>query len=250
MRVSLALIAALAFAPAGHALADPRIQITPIGDGGYRVTVEGRGVVVDEAQYAVEKKAAGICGRKPFELGGYRLGQSSSLNTATSAQGVLTYIQDFRCVDRQAQAAKVVVAHDDKTVLDLTERFFGARDGGDYKAALAMFDADTRRIADGWADDAARFKQQAGESIDRKIVGITWYDNPASVSRPGVYASVDYVGRYANVPEDCGHLLWRTVDGKSFELVHEEHAFIPTGTVAKLSTAEIDVMRKKIGCAA
>ena len=107
-----------------------------------------------------------------------------------------------------------------------------------------------RRHPAAWSGDAARFNDEAGTSKGRRIVGITWYDNPSAVARPGVYASVDYVGGYSNVPEDCGYLLWRTVDGQKFELVHEEHKFIPAGTVAKLSAEEVAAMKKKIGCAA
>ncbi|HEX5379668.1 MAG TPA: hypothetical protein VFW47_13915, partial [Phenylobacterium sp.] len=165
----------------------------------------------------------------------------------------LVFNQDFHCVARgqtSQSMAKVAAAHDDKAVLAMTDRFFAARDSGDLRTALSLFDADTRRMADGWPADAARFSQEAGENLGRRIVGITWYDNPASIARPGVYASVDYVGAYANVPEDCGYLLWRTVDGQNFELVHEEHSFIPVGTITKLSSSEVMNMKKKIGCAA
>lgn len=249
MRASLLLAAALAAASFGHAAAEPRLEVSPLGQDSYRATVRGKGVVLDEALYSVEKKAALLCGRRKVEFGGYRYGQDSALNSSTSTQGVLTMSQDFRCVETLASNAKVVAPHDDAAVLAATNQFLGARDGGDFKTALSMFDADTRRMAEGWADDAARFNKEAGERGERKIVGITWYDNPANISRPGVYASVDYVGGYANAPEDCGNLVWRTLDGKRFELVHEQHQFIPVATHAKLSLAEVEAMKKKIGCA-
>jgi hypothetical protein len=250
MRARILLCAALALIPLDRAAAGPQVSVTPIGVGAYRAMVRGRGVVLDEAQYAVEKKAALLCNRKKVEIGGYRYGQETALNSATSSQGVLTYTQDFRCVDKLASAAVISAPHNDKAVLAFTDRFLAARDGNDFDTALSMFDADTRRMADGWSGDAARFNDEAGARQARRIVGITWYDNPAAIARPGVYASVDYVGGYSNVPQDCGYLLWRTVDGQKFELVHEEHKFIPAGTIAKLSPAEIDAMKKKIGCAA
>jgi hypothetical protein len=250
MRARILLCAALALIPLDRAAADPRVTVTPIGEGAYRAMVRGKGVVLDEAQYAVEKQAALLCARKKVEAGGYRYGQETALNNATSNQGVLTYTQDFRCVDKLASNAAIKAPHDDKAVLAFTDRFLAARDGNDFDGALAMFDADTRRMADGWSADAARFNEEAGTSHGRRIVGITWYDNPAAVARPGVYASVDYVGGYSNVPQDCGYLLWRTTDGQKFELVHEEHKFIPAGTIAKLSPAEVEAMKKKIGCAA
>lgn len=251
MRTRILLFAALALVPLDRAVADPRLKITPLETGSFRATVSGRGLVVDEAQYAIEKKAALLCNRKAVAFGGYRFGQDTALNTATSAAGVLTYSQDFHCVDpTQVPTAKVTAAHDDQAVLALTNRFFSARDGGDFKTALSLFDSDTRRMAEGWPDDAARFNREAGENLGRKIVGITWYDNPPTISRPGVYASVAYEGGYANVPEDCGYLLWRTADGRKFELVHEEHNFIPVGTVSKLNDEALAKMKKKIGCAA
>jgi len=250
MRASLLILAVLALAPIDRAMADPRLKVTPTGPGEYRATVQGRGVVIDEAQYAVEKQAKLLCGRKPVEIGGYRYGQDNALNTGTSSQGVLTFSQDFRCVDKVASVEKVTAPHDDKAVLAFTDRFLAARDTGDFSTALSLFDSSTRRMAEGWAADAERFNKEAGERFDRKIVGITWYDNPPQLDRPGVYASVDYVGGYTNVPEDCGYLVWRTVDGQKFELVHEEHKFIPVGTISKLSAAEVDAMKKKIGCAA
>lgn len=250
MRARILLFAALALIPLDRAAADPLLKITPLEPGVYRASISGRGVMVDEAQYAIEKKAGLICNRKSVEFGGYRYGQATALNTTTSSQGVLTYSQDFRCVDAKPSTAKVTAPHDDQAVLALTDRFFSARDGGDFKTALSLFDNDTRRMAEGWPDDAARFNKEAGENLGRKIVGITWYDNPATIDRPGVYASVTYVGGYANVPEDCGYLLWRTQDGQKFELVHEEHNFIPVGTVSKLNDEELTKMKKKIGCAA
>jgi hypothetical protein len=250
MRARILLCAALALIPLDRATADPTVSVTPIGQGAYRAMVRGRGVVLDEAQYAVEKKAALLCNRKKVEAGGYRYGQETALNSATSSQGVLTYTQDFRCVDKLASNRVITAPHDDKAVLAFTDRFLAARDSNDFDTALAMFDADTRRMADGWSGDAARFNDEAGARQARRIVGITWYDNPAAIARPGVYASVDYVGGYSNVPQDCGYLLWRTVDGQKFELVHEEHKFIPASTIDRLSPAEIDAMKKKIGCAA
>jgi len=249
MRARILLCAALALIPLERAVADPRVAITPIGQDSYRAMIQGR-VVLDEAQYAVEKKATLLCGRKKVQIGGYRYGQQTALNTATSTQGSLAYSQDFSCVDKLASNTPITAPHDDKAVLAMTDKFLAARDGNDFDAALAMFDADTRRMADGWSGDAARFNDEAGTNHGRRIVGITWYDNPAAVARPGVYASVDYVGGYSNVPQDCGYLLWRTTDGQTFELVHEEHKFIPAGTIAKLTPAEVEVMKKKIGCAA
>lgn len=251
MRTRLLLLAVLALAPLDRALADPRLKITPLGPDSYRANVQGRGVVLDEALYAVEKKATLLCNRKKVEFGGYRYGQDSALNTSTSSQGVLVFNQDFHCVGPEAAAstAKVTAPHDDKAVLAMTDRFFTARDGGDFKTALSLFDFDTRRMAEGWPSDAERFNREAGASLGRRVAGIIWYDNPPSISRPGVYAQVDYVGGYANVPEDCGYLLWRTLDGRAFELVHEEHNFIPAGTVASLPPEGVAALRKKIGCA-
>lgn len=253
MRASALLIAALALIPLDRAAAEPRIRVTTIETDAFRAYVSGKGVVVDEAQAVVADHAKLLCGRKKVELGGYRYGQDTALNNATSAQGKLTYTQDFRCVSAaQAaiNAAKVNVGHDDKAVLAVTDKFFGARDQGDFHEAIALFDPDTRRIAEGWSADAARFNQEAGQNLGRRVVSITWYDNPHTLPRPGVYASVEYVGGYANVPEDCGYLLWRTADGAKFELVHEEHKFLPAGTVAKLSPEDVVALKKKIGCAA
>ena len=250
MRATALLIAALALVSLDRAVADPRLKVTPIEPDVYRATVTGRGVVVDEAQTAVADKAALLCGRKKVALGGYRYGQDTALNNATSAQGKLTFTQDFRCVNEAASTAKIMAPHDDKAVLAFTDRFFGARDQGDFREALALFDPDTRRIAEGWSADAARFNEEAGQNFGRRVVSITWYDNPPTLTRPGVYASVEYVGGYQNVPQDCGYLLWRTDDGQRFELVHEEHKFLPAGTVAKLSPEDVSAMKKKIGCAA
>ncbi len=247
MRTSLLLLTVLALAPLDRALADPRLKITPLGPGSYRASVQGRGVVLDEALYAVEKKATLLCNRKKVEFGGYRYGQDSALNTSTSTQGVLVFNQDFHCAGpgEAAPTAKVAAPHDDKAVLAMTDRFFTARDSGDFKTALSLFDIDTRRMAEGWPSDAERFNREAGRNLGRRVAGITWYDNPSSIPRPGVYAQVDY----ANVPQDCGYLLWRTLDGQTFELVHEEHNFIPAGTVASLPPEGVAALRKKIGCA-
>lgn len=253
MRAPALLIAALALVPLDRAAADPHLKVTQIESGVFRAVVTGKGVVVDEAQAVVDDQAKLLCGRKKVAMGGYRYGQDTALNTATSAQGKLTYTQDFRCVSAEEAAAgqaKVNVTHDDKAVLAVTDKFFGARDEGDFHEAMSLFDPDVRRIAEGWSADAARFNEEAGKNFGRRIVSITWYDNPTTLPRPGVYASVEYVGGYANVPQDCGYLLWRTADGQKFEIVHEEHKFLPAGTVAKLSPEEVAAMKKKIGCAA
>ncbi|HEX5377701.1 MAG TPA: hypothetical protein VFW47_03970, partial [Phenylobacterium sp.] len=80
MRAPLILFAVLALLPLDRAVAEPGLKVVPLGPDSYRATVRGRGVVLDEAQYAVEKQAGLLCGRKAVEFDGYRYGQDSALN--------------------------------------------------------------------------------------------------------------------------------------------------------------------------
>jgi hypothetical protein len=117
---------------------------------------------------------------------------------------------------------------------DAAMAYLAASDAGRAEAAYAMLD-DGNRALQPFADFArqlASFNSSAGAIVERRIVNVTWTKDPAQAPKPGVYAAIDIVSRFANIDRDCGYVVvYQAPAGGPF-LVAREEANVMTNTEA------------------
>ncbi len=103
--------------------------------------------------------------------------------------------------------------------------YLAAKDAGRAAAAYAMLE-DGNRALQSFADFAralADFNARAGAVTERRIVTVTWTKDPAQAPKPGVYAAIDIVSRFANIDRDCGYVVvYQPPAGGAFRVAREE----------------------------
>ena len=103
--------------------------------------------------------------------------------------------------------------------------YLAAKDAGRAEAAYAMLE-DGDRALQSFADfsrDLTTFNKQAGAVAERRIVNVTWTKDPAQAPKPGVYAAIDIISRFANIDRSCGYLVvYQSSAGGSFRVSREE----------------------------
>jgi hypothetical protein len=60
----------------------------------------------------------------------------------------------------------------------------------------------------------------------RRVVNLTWYDNPPDAPAPGQYAAVDYVAAWGDGTVECGYVVWFRQGENPFRLVRQEQNFV------------------------
>ena len=124
--------------------------------------------------------------------------------------------------------------------------FMADMDSGRYAEAYAFLaEADrTDQPFAAFSDRLSQFNALAGAVKERRIVTVTWTDNPAHAPFPGVYAALDLVSRFANIDRHCGYLvLYRAPSATSFQVMREEDNFLDNDTaagIARQSSAAVD----------
>jgi hypothetical protein len=103
--------------------------------------------------------------------------------------------------------------------------YLAARDAGRAEAAYAMLEDGDKALIPfvSFARDLASFNSSAGAVVERRIVNVTWTKDPAQAPKPGVYAAIDIVSRFANIDRDCGYVVvYQPPAGGAFRVGREE----------------------------
>ena len=119
--------------------------------------------------------------------------------------------------DQRAQVPRVI------------EEFLGALDGGQYAKAYDLLADPQRRLEtfDAFASRVTKFNVEAGPVKQRRIVKITWTEDPAHAPAAGIYAAVDLVSRFANVDRHCGYVVLYQRDAPApFRVMRQEDAYM------------------------
>ena len=115
--------------------------------------------------------------------------------------------------------------------------YLAARDSGHAEAAYAMLE-DGNRALQSFADfsrDLKAFNKQAGPVVKRRIVTVTWTKDPAQAPKPGVYAAIDIISRFANIDRGCGYLVvYQSPTGGPFRVSREEVNVISNADAAAI----------------
>ena len=89
--------------------------------------------------------------------------------------------------------------------------------------------------AEVFARRVAAFNATAWALKERRVTKITSSKDPQSAPAPGVYAAVDFVGRFAGVDRYCGYLmLHQAADGGPFRVMRSVEASVDNATAAAI----------------
>lgn len=255
------LAAALVLAPAAKAADD--IQVREIGPGHFELTVVIEGTT-DPAvgKAALEPKANALCGTKHPHWGHYEFEgrQPAAVEPRATASPSLWYRHEITCETSppKPETFPAVPAApeapptpaDEALIRARTEAYLAAKDAGDYAAAHAMIDGSMRDDFTPGAMAASRtpFNASAGPGVEREVIRLTWYDDPAGAPMPGRYVAADYRATFPSGAFYCGYLVWvRQYDG-AYLVVREEQGLATPDVVAQATPANMPALRLQLGC--
>ena len=248
------ILAALLLAAAPPA---PVIRSEKIGEKRYRIVLTAPGLTLAQGQVGAMQEAARLCGGYPITLGHYRWRSEEKLDSAAGSRDVLalTLEQEAEC----AQAPPPVVPRptgwqptpaDMKTVLDLSGRYFAARDSGRYRDAWSLLTPSMQEMTPlrEWQEAKKAFNDRAGGRLAREPVKVTWYDNPVNAPVAGIFAAVDFVGKADKLQIICGYLMWLRQPDGSWRLTREEEGSIEDRPGVTSSAEQLAQARAAMGC--
>lgn len=233
----------LAAAPAA-----PVIRSEKLGDRRFRILLSAPGLTFEQGQARAEEEAKRLCGGDVI-LGRYRWRSDEMAGPGRSPTPVaLTLEQDAECGTAPPRPASGPTGWkpapaDVNEILDLTSRYFAARDSGRYREAWSLQTSSMQEMSS-LADFEARqadFASRAAGGVTRKPVKLTWYDNPPNAPLGGIFAAVDFVGESTKLQLICGYIVWLRQPDGSWRLTREEEGSIergPASTPEQLAEAK------------
>jgi hypothetical protein len=149
-----------------------------------------------------------------------------------------------------AAAAPAADPAAERKVRAATEAYLAAKDAGDFAKARAMATEEAKPYldSDNWSEPRAEFNRGAGQPKQRRVVRLTWYDNPQGAVRAGRYVAADYRGDYAHAGFYCGYVVWLEEPDGSYRVMREEETQIPAQMAAKFDPVRMAQTRKQVGC--
>ncbi len=235
----------------------PAISSEKIGEKRYRIVLTAPGLTLEQGQIRAMQEAARLCGGYPVTLGHYRWRSDEKLDSAARNRTMvaLTLEQEADC----ATAPPPVVPRptgwqpapaDTKTIMDLTARYFEARDSGRYRDAWNLLTRPMKEMGPlpEWQAGKKAFNDRAGGGLRRKPMKVTWYDNPPNAQVAGIFAAVDFVGKADRLHVICGYLVWlRQADG-SWQLMREEEGSFEHVAGVTVTVEQLAQSKAALGC--
>jgi hypothetical protein len=133
------------------------------------------------------------------------------------------------------------------------DSYLSALDEERYKAAYGMLTQRTRTILpfDKFSNLQHDFYRKSGRLIQRSMLKLTWTKYPENSPTSGVYAAVDFAGRFENIDRQCGYIvLYQGAASRPFEVMRFENNFIDNDMAAEIerqkSRGELDQMWAKL----
>jgi hypothetical protein len=251
----MSILALILAAQAAH-----HIEFEPVDENRFRLSISGRIESVEAAQAALMPTARKLCGDRPVSFGTFRYAQTQSGDRPSAAPPPVDVKveQELFCgTSRRMLDAAAVQAPgwqpseaDQQAVLAATYAYFTARDRGRYPEAWSMLSDSMKQMSPiaQWQRSAADFNAAAGAVRARRVVEITWYNNPPDAPRPGVYAAADYSGEFDRLEFVCGYLMWQLQPDGDFRLTREEQNLLDKATAKNLASIDRQPLRTQMGC--
>jgi|SRR5579862_3224770 hypothetical protein len=118
---------------------------------------------------------------------------------------------------------------------DAAFAYLAAKDAGRAEAAYALLEEGDRAMQPfaEFSQALTAFNKRAGQVRERRVINVTWTKDPAQAPKPGVYAAIDFVSRFANVDRDCGYLVvYQPPAGGHFRIAREEENLMTNADAA------------------
>lgn len=243
----------------------PAITHERIGEGRYRLRIVAPGISeVEQAQRLLVPEALRLCGSLPPAFGRYRWEGLERLESpgVGRAPESLTLDQEIVCggvIAPPPAPAETAATPDpdwqptpaaEEAVRAATITYFAAKDGGRYAEAYAMLSPGNQATSPfaSWSEQARDFNGRAGAVRDRRLIRVTWYNNPPSAPVAGIYAAVDFNRDFANLHFLCGYVVWLLQPDGSWRLVREEQGMAARAGAPNATPEEIARLRPQVGC--
>lgn len=262
MNPSIACLAA-ALAAASPAFATDDIQVREIGPSHFELTIVIEGTTDPAAgQAALVPKAQALCGAKHPHWGRYEFEgqQPAAVEPKDTGSPSLWYRHEITCEtsppapealpETPAAPAEAPTQQDEALIRERTEAYLAAKDAGAYAEAYAMIGGSMRDYFTPEAMAASRtpFNASAGPGVEREVIRLTWYDDPAGAPAPGRYVAADYRAGFPSGAFYCGYVVWVLQYDDSYLVVREEEGQATPDLVAKATPANMPALRQQLGC--
>jgi hypothetical protein len=257
MRRSLAacLVLACSMPVFGQQSLDAQVEQTAPNAFRIRVTFPGA-VTPGQAQAALAEVGKYLCKGEPPAWGHYTFETIEPQAPAKDMQASTKFEQELTCgpaVARSGTPAPKTPATDTdrRDVETRTLDYLARKDRGDFVGADAMFLdevlASLRDRAEARGQRGA-FNAEVGAPAKRRILDVTFYDDPADAPRLGRYAAVDYRAAYDSRAFYCGYVMWlRQADG-SWRLVREVETIVTDKTARSAPAETLAKIQQQPGC--
>ena len=236
---------------------EPAIRSEKIGEGRYRILLAAPGLTLEQGQAAAMREAIRLCGGQPATLGHYRW-SSEERDAGPAGQRTavaLALEQEAACgVEPPSPAPSPTgwapSAADMTTVLDLTARYFSARDSGRYGDGWRLLTRSMQEMSPlaEWQARQRDFNDRAGGGLQRSPVAVTWYDNPPNAPVAGIYAAVDFVGESNKLQLVCGYVVWLRQPDGSWRLTREEEGSLERRPDGAVTAEQLAQAKSAMGC--
>lgn len=242
----------LAATPPAAAISSERI-----GEKSYRIVLTAPGLTLEQGQIRASEEAARLCDGDPVTLGRFRWRGEEKLDSSADGPtaAALTLEQEAECAAPPPPLVPQPTgwqpgAADMKAVMDLTARYFEARDKGRYREAWNLLTPSMQNLSPlpRWQAAHKAFNDRSGGGLRRSPVKVTWYDNPAGAPVAGIFAAVDFVGKADRLRIICGYLMWLRQPDGSWRLTREEEGSIEDRPGVAFSAEQLDQAKAAMGC--
>lgn len=119
---------------------------------------------------------------------------------------------------------------DKQTVQALGARWLALKDAGQGKEAWDFFSPAFREkvaFAD-WNARLVKFNAMAGPVRERRLVRITWFNDPPQAPAPGTYAALEYHNAFERIPQHLENVILHRPPGAGFfSVLRNEVDFAP-----------------------
>jgi hypothetical protein len=226
--------------------AEPVVE--PIADGAFRISLPQAPGSIAAAQARLRPAAARSCAARIAAFARFRytgtppltLEQELLCLPITTAPVPAAAIPDAQWSPDEVLQARLLAA---------SYGYFAAKDAARYAEAYRLLAPQQQTLSPlpGWTAAATNFNAEAGPVRGRRVVEISWYNNPPDAPEPGIYVAADYSAEFDKLEFVCGYLMWRLQPDGSFRLVREEQNLVHKRgkPMAKIDS---DPLRARIGC--
>ena len=167
--------------------------------------------------------------------------------------------QELICLDAARAAAPTGAAPDpawsptpvdQQALLAATYDYFAAKDATKYRDAYAFLSERMKAdvALDAWTEAARDFDEAAGRALGRRVVEISWYNNPSDAPEPGIYVAADFSAEFEKLEFVCGYVMWRLMPDGTLRLVREEQNLARKRGAKPMAAIDRDPLRARLGC--